>query len=157
MLPNTAQSQIKTCFLFLFRFIEYIFYFIFFLLEKITAHAIIHCTKFILVIFFNKFMLQIDLEFFMKGIPVELPPEFTIKETRSNIPQEDSNIPEEERHKSNGVKNVGSGMLLSKLSFLEFWLLTMRITFGQPLLFCYDKYVYVKEYIQDSLYHRRHQ
>ena len=92
----------------------------------------------------------------MKGIPVELPPEFTIKETRSNIPQEDSNIPEEERHKSNGVKNVGSGMLLSKLSFLEFWLLTMRITFGQPLLFCYDKYVYVKEYIQDSLYHRRH-
>nr|POF26737.1 ankyrin repeat-containing protein itn1 [Quercus suber] len=43
-------------------------------------------------------------------IPVELPPKFTIKETRSNIPQEDSNIPEEERHKSNGVKNVGSGI-----------------------------------------------
>ena len=96
----------------------------------------------------------------MKGIPVELPPpikssppvevppDVTINDTRLNIP--------EEGRKCNGVKIVGFGMLLSKLSFLEFWLLTKRIIFGQPLLFCYDKYAYFKEYIHDSLYHRRH-
>ena len=69
----------------------------------------------------------------MKGIRVELPPNVITNETCLNIP-------EEEGHKSNGVKHVGLGMLLFKLSFLEFWLLTMRILFGQPLLFFYDKY-----------------
>ena len=53
----------------------------------------------------------------MKGIPVEC----TINETRVNISTE-------ERQNSNGEIIVESGMLLSKLFFLVFWLLTMRIT-----------------------------
>ena len=53
----------------------------------------------------------------MKGIPVEC----TINETRVNISTE-------ERKNSNGEIIVESGMLLSKLFFLVFWLLTMRIT-----------------------------
>ena len=67
----------------------------------------------------------------MEGINIELVPSLTNDELGLNIQ-------EEERYNCNEVKNAGSDMLLLKLSCLEFWLLTMRIIFGQPLLFCYD-------------------
>ena len=60
--------------------------------------------------------IHIDLfiYFWETGIHIELAPSLSTNEFRLNIPAE------EERHKSNGVKISGSGMLLSKLSSLEF-------------------------------------
>lgn len=90
-----------------------------------TLHQICtgHC-------FLINLLCRLIWNFFMKGIRA---PNVTINETCLNIP--------EEGHKSNGVNYVGLGMLLFKLSFLECWLLTMRIIFRQPLLFFYDKYI----------------
>ena len=82
----------------------------------------------------------------MKGMHIEVATSLTTNETRLNIQ-------EVERQKRNKGTNARSGMLLPRLSSLEFWLLTMRIIFWAFHLFCSDGYV--KDYNHKFLYDRK--